>query len=135
MNPGDLMSRGKESLLHAEFPGLVEALTWVEAGIDLVAIAVMLIGVLRFVAGFLRAEAAGPARIGGIDTARIELGRYILAGLELFIVSDIIETALSLQLSDLVFLALLVAIRSAISYFLEREVSGIRRDGAGGGAP
>ncbi len=31
----------------------------------------------------------------------------ILAGLELFIVSDIIETALSLQLSDLVFLGCL----------------------------
>jgi uncharacterized membrane protein len=59
----------------------------------------------------------------------VELGRYILAGLELFIVSDIIETALSLQLTDLVFLGLLVAIRSAISYFLEREVQNIRAAG------
>ena len=49
------------------------------------------------------------------------MGRYILSGLELFIVSDIIETALSLELADLVFLGLLVAIRSAISYFFERE--------------
>jgi uncharacterized membrane protein len=44
-------------------------------------------------------------------------------------VSDIIETALSLQLTDLVFLGLLVAIRSAISYFLEREVQNIRAAG------
>lgn len=124
-----VLSKGKESLLHAEFPGLVEALTWVEAGIDLFAIAVMLIGVVRFMAEFLRSETAGRARLAGIDGARIGLGRYILAGLELFIVSDIIETALSLQLSDLVFLGLLVAIRSAISYFLEREISGIRRAG------
>lgn len=127
MPPTDIWSGGKESLLHARFPGLVEGLAWVEAGIDLFAIAVMLVGVLRFLAGFLRAEAAGPARLVGIDGARVDLGRYILAGLELFIVSDIIQTALSLQLSDLVFLGLLVAIRSAISYFLEREVSGIRR--------
>ena len=131
MTPTDFWNTGKESLLHARFPELVEGLAWVEAGIDLFAIAVMLVGVLRFVTGFLRAETAGEARIAGIDGARVELGRYILAGLELFIVSDIIETALSLQLSDLVFLGLLVAIRSAISYFLEREVSGIRR-GAGG---
>ncbi len=130
MTPPDIWSGGKESLLHARFPELVEALAWVEAGIDLFAIAVMLVGVLRFVTGFLRAEASGPGRIAGIDGARVELGRYILAGLELFIVSDIIETALSLLLSDLVFLGLLVAIRSAISYFLEREVGGIRR-GAG----
>lgn len=120
------LSAGKESLLHARFPGLVEGLTWVEAGIDLAAIAVMLIGVARFLAGFLRAESAGAGRLAGIDRARVELGRYILAGLELFIVSDIIETALSLQLTDLVFLGLLVAIRSAISYFLEREVQNIR---------
>jgi uncharacterized membrane protein len=130
MTPTDIWSGGKESLLHARFPGLVEGLSWVEAGIDLAAIAVMLVGVLRFLAGFLRAETSGPDRIAGIDGARVNLGRYILAGLELFIVSDIIQTALSLQLSDLVFLGLLVAIRSAISYFLEREVSGIRR-GAG----
>jgi uncharacterized membrane protein len=123
---------GKESLLHAHLPALVEGLTWVEAGIDLFAITVMLIGVLRFVAGFLRAERAGDRRIAAIDESRIELGRYILAGLELFIVSDIIETALSLQLLDLVFLGLLVAIRSAISYFLEREVTSIRT--ARGGA-
>ena len=126
---------GKESLLHAHFPALVEGLTWVEAGIDLFAITVMLIGVLRFVADFVRAEMAGTRRIGAIDEGRIELGRYILAGLELFIVSDIIETALSLQLLDLVFLGLLVAIRSAISYFLEREVTNIRTARTGADDP
>ena len=123
------------SLLHAHFPALVEALTWVEAGIDLFAITVMLIGVLRFVADFLRAETSGRGRIAAIDESRIELGRYILAGLELFIVSDIIETALSLQLLDLVFLGLLVAIRSAISYFLEREVTNIRTTRSGADDP
>jgi uncharacterized membrane protein len=128
----DLLPRGKESLLHARFPGLIDGLTWVEAGIDLFAILVMLIGVARFLAEFLRAETAGRSRIAAIDSSRIELGRYILAGLELFIVSDIIETALSLQLSDLVFLGLLVAIRSAISYFLEREVSSIRNSATEG---
>jgi uncharacterized membrane protein len=128
VEPADLSFLGgsKESLLYTRFPGLVDALAWVEAGIDLFAITVMLLGVLRFAAGFLRAEAAEADRLAGIDEARMALGRYILAGLELFIVSDIIETALSLKLSDLVFLGLLVAIRSAISYFLEREVTNIR---------
>jgi uncharacterized membrane protein len=119
---------GRESLLHSTFPGLIHALGWVEAGIDLFAITVMLVGVLRFVASFLRSETRTDRRVTALDAGRIELGRYILAGLELFIVSDIIETALSLALVDLVFLGLLVAIRSAISYFLEREVSNIRRD-------
>lgn len=111
-----------EGLLHREFPGLVTGLDWAAAAVDLVAIAVMLLGALRFAALFLRAELSGPRRPHGIDAARVELGRYILAGLELFIVSDIIHTALSLALNDLVFLGLLVLIRSAISYFLEREI-------------
>ena len=51
---------------------------------------------------------SGPERVRRTNRERIELGRYILAGLELFIVSDIIHTALSLALADLVFLGLLV---------------------------
>lgn len=87
----------------------------------------MLIGVIRFTVRFLRAETAGRERLVCIDGARRDLGRYILipAG----IVSDIIATALSRELSDLVFLGLLVAIRSAVSCFPEREVSTIRADG------
>ncbi|MDJ0827531.1 MAG: DUF1622 domain-containing protein [Rhodobacter sp.] len=121
---------GTEGVLHRDLGGLVNVLEWVAAGIDLLAIAVMLIGAGRFLIGFVRAEfkrvEADRARV--INRERVELGRYILSGLELFIVSDIIHTALSLALSDLIFLALLVAIRSAISYFLDREIREIRED-------
>ena len=117
-------------VLHTELSGLVEALEWVTAGIDILSIVVMLIGATRFVLGFMAAEVAGEttARLRGIDARRAELGRYILAGLELLIVSDIIHTALSLALTDLLFLGLLVLIRSAISYFLDREIGEIRRE-------
>lgn len=119
-----------EGILHTELQGLVVVLEWVAAIIALLAMAVMLIGALRFLAGFVRAETLRPeadrARI--INRERVELGRYILSGLELFIVSDIIHTALSLALGDLLFLALLVAIRSAISFFLDREISEIKED-------
>ena len=58
----------------------------------------------------------------------MQLGRYILAALELLIVSDIIHTALSLALKDLLFLGLLVLIRSVISFFLDREIRDIRAE-------
>ncbi len=121
---------GSESVLHENFAGLVVALDWVAAGIYLVAIAVMLIGAIRFAVGFVRAEFARDSaeRVRGINLERVELGRYILAGLELFIVSDIIHTVLSLALSDLLFLGLLVLIRAAISYFLDREIAEIRKE-------
>jgi len=115
-------------VLHGELARLAEALEWVSAGIDLASIAIMLVGSLRFIVGFIQAEAAGEAaeRLKRIDRHRMELGRYILSALELLIVSDIIHTALSLQLTDLLFLAALVLIRSMISFFLNREIREIR---------
>jgi uncharacterized membrane protein len=123
------MSR-TQGVLHSELAGFVAVLDWVAALVALVAIAVMLIGTARFLWGFAEAEIKREesARARVINRERVELGRYILAGLELFIVSDIIHTALSLALGDLVFLALLVAIRSAISYFLDREIREIKED-------
>jgi uncharacterized membrane protein len=129
-NVVESLTAASPSVLHGELSGLVSALEWVTAGIDIVSIVVMLVGAARFILGFAAAEFAGDAerRVRGIDAERAQLGRYILAGLELLIVSDIIHTALSLALSDLVFLGLLVLIRSAISFFLDREIGEIRAE-------
>jgi uncharacterized membrane protein len=114
--------------LQGELARLAHGLEWVISGIDLAAIAILLIGSLRFIAGFVTAEASGDAagRVKRIDRERMELGRYILSALELLIVSDIIHTALSLALADLLVLGLLVLIRSVISFFLDREIREIR---------
>ena len=119
-----------EGVLHREFAWLVEGLDYVSAVIDLFAILLLLIGAVRFVLGVARAELSGDEsrRLRGTNRERIELGRYILAGLELLIVSDIIHTALSLAVADLVFLGLLVLIRSLISFFLDRELGEVRRE-------
>ncbi len=121
---------GTEGVLHAHLEGVVIALEWVAAGIDLFSILLMLLGAARFILGVARAEINrdGAQRVQGINRKRMELGRYILAALELLIVSDIIHTALSLALADLLFLGLLVIIRSAISYFLDREIKDIREE-------
>ena len=118
-------------VLHEHFARLVMALEWVAAIIVLLAIAVMLIGVVRFGIGFVRAEVTrdSEARARVINMERVELGRYILAALELLIVSDIIHTALSLDFLNLLYLAILVLIRSAISYFLDREMAEHRKAG------
>ena len=115
-------------LLQGELARVARGLVWVISGIDLASIAIMLIGSVRFVVGFVKAETSGDAdlRVKRIDRERMELGRYILSALELLIVSDIIHTALSLALADLLILGLLVLIRSAISFFLDREIREIR---------
>jgi uncharacterized membrane protein len=127
---GLLGLRAEETVLHANFEWLVTGLEWAAAIIDLAAIAILLIGAARFILGVGVAELArtGAARVKKTNRERITLGRYILAGLELFIVSDIIHTALSLAFSDLLFLGLLVVIRSVTSYFLDRELDQLKKE-------
>ncbi len=120
----------EEGVLHGHLGPLVEALEWIAAGIDLFAIALLLLGAARFIVGVARAEfrREDSERVQRTNRERIELGRYILAGLELFIVSDIIHTALSLAFADLIFLGLLVVIRSLISFFLDRELEQVKQE-------
>ena len=106
-----------------ELARLAHGLEWLSAGIDLASIAIMLVGSFRFIVGFAGAEfnREGLKRIGNrlaSDGAR----PLRLSALELLIVSDIIHTALSLALADLLFLGILVLIRSMISFFLNREI-------------
>ncbi len=119
-----------EGVLHGQLPWLVALLEWASAAIDLAAILLLLVGAGRFILGVVVAELVrrGPERVEKTNRERIELGRYILAGLELFIVSDVIHTALSLRFSDLLFLLLLVIIRSITSYFLERELDTLKKE-------
>lgn len=119
-----------ETVLHAHFEWLVEAFEWAAAGMDVFAILLLLVGFFRFAAGWIRVEIAhdDAERVREMNRERIELGRYILAGLEVFIVSDVIHAALSLRFSDLLFLGLLVLIRSVTSWFLDREVALLRSE-------
>lgn len=122
--------RASEGVLHEHFDWLIQGLEWVSAFIELAAMALLIIGSVRFIAGVAVAEVArsGPERVRKTNRERIELGRYILAGLEVFIVADIIRTAMSLAFADLLFLGLLVVIRSVISYFLDRELKELKHE-------
>lgn len=122
--------RASEGVLHQHFDWLIQGLEWVAAFIEIAAIALLIIGALRFILGVLVGEVArrGAARVRKTNHERINLGRYILAGLELFIVADIIRTAVSLAFADLLFLGLLVVIRSVISYFLDRELKELEKE-------
>ena len=103
--------------------------------LQIAAIAVLLVGAIRFTIWIVRAEftADKDVRLARMNTARRELGSYILAGLELLIVSDVIHTAITLEMDGLIFLGGLVIIRSIISFFLEREIKALGEAGQGRG--
>ncbi|MCG6113586.1 MAG: DUF1622 domain-containing protein [Mesorhizobium sp.] len=112
------------------FPYLEGGLHYVTGAIDILAVLILLIGTVRFTYWLVRSEAFskdGDTRLERQNLARLELGRYILAALEVLIVADVIRTALTMQLQGLIFLGGLVIIRSAISWFLDREIEALEK--------
>lgn len=110
---------------------LTPGLEAVASVIDLIGIAIVLWGFVRALFGFLRNEVSrfrdGTAA-SCMQQVRIDLGTYILVGIEFMIASDIIQTVVTRQLVDLAFVSALVAIRTAISYFLGREIAEVRQE-------
>lgn len=121
-------------VLQDHLPGLAGWLAWAVLVIELFAVAILFVGLVRFAWGYVRSELAGSdmiARTTRANLGRIVLARYILMALEVFIVADLLMTLLTASLQSLLFLALLVLVRSVISYFLEQEIRNIRADGNG----
>ena len=103
-------------------------LGYVTGVVDRCSIAILIVGAARFLIWMVRAEltsSGSEQRMERQNLARLELGRYILSGLELLIVADVIHTALSFSLDSIVFLGALALVRSVISWFLDREIASI----------
>ena len=98
--------------------------------VEVFALVILISGLIRFTLYYIGAEIRFGDREGNaeqMNEGRVVLSRYILAALEVFIVSDIIRMVLSPTLESLAVLGALVAIRSAISFFLEREIREIEK--------
>lgn len=99
--------------------------------IDLFGVAIILFGFFVALIDLFRAFSKGIGlrrELMGLSHARTTLATYILTGLEFMIASDIIHTVITRQFSDLLFVGLLVLIRTAISFFLGKEVVELERN-------
>ncbi len=97
--------------------------------IDLVGITILVYAALKFIGHFLGFEIKrlrGLECVEGIRDKRLRLGSYILLSLEFIIISDVINTAISRDLDDLLGLGLLVLIRVTLSFFLGRELNEVK---------
>ncbi|MDW6064646.1 DUF1622 domain-containing protein [Streptomyces sp. FXJ1.4098] len=86
---------------------------------------------VRFVAaGFTwrRGEGSGgQAPVAGFDRIRLGLGRFLALGLEFQLAGDILRTAVAPTFPQIGQLAAIAAIRTALNYFLGREIKEERR--------
>ncbi len=126
-----------ESLLHEVVDTFVR---FVEAAGALV----IMVGAVIAVVQFLRVlPRRAPEEYVGV---RLTLARYLALGLEFQLASDVLRTAIAPSFEELGQLAAVAAIRTALNYFLAREIkeeqsalaaqhSGTRDAGLGPGSP
>ena len=93
--------------------------------VEFVGVAVLLLGALLAAAAFSWRVVRRTNFQDAYHSLRADLGRAILLGLELLVIADIIGTvAIEPTLQNLGVLAVIVAIRTLLSFALELEVSG-----------
>jgi len=93
--------------------------------VEAIGIAVLIIGALLATASFALQLLRGGSFSGAYHELRANLGRAILLGLEFLVIADIIGTvAVEPTLQNLGVLAVIVTIRTLLSFALELEVSG-----------
>ena len=107
--------------------------------VEMAGVAVLLLGALLAAGAFARRLARHVVFRDAYNGLRADLGRAILLGLELLVIADIIGTvAIQPTFQNLGVLAVIVAIRTLLSFTLELEVSGRwpwQREESEGGPP
>ncbi len=93
--------------------------------VEIAGVAVLLLGAIFAVSVFAGRLLRRTAFQTAYHALRADLGRAILLGLEFLVIADIIGTvAIEPTLQNLGVLAVIVAIRTLLSFALELEVSG-----------
>lgn len=106
-------------------------LEWLVVLIELFAIAILVLGIVRFLGWFLSGEVLrreAHDRDHQLNRGRLALGRHILSALEVLIVADLIRTVLHLSFDNILLLGGLVLIRSFISVSLEYEMRALEKE-------
>ncbi|MFI5354157.1 MAG: DUF1622 domain-containing protein [Desulfobaccales bacterium] len=120
------------------FEGFHQAIRWVAGGIEVLAVAIIVLGAIVTTIQFLLRLIKEGALEDCYRRFRSDFGKAILLGLEFLIASDIVGTvAVGPTFQDLWVLALLVAIRTFLSFALELEITGRwlwQRTGPGNGS-
>jgi uncharacterized membrane protein len=114
---GEILS---EELLRGAVDVLVR---FVEAAGALIIFVGALIGFVRFVLVAVRSRDAG-----AFVPVRLDLGRFLALGLEFQLASDILSTAIAPTFEEIGRLAAVAAIRTALNYFLGREIAEQREE-------
>jgi uncharacterized membrane protein len=116
-------AQGAGTAIDVHIEGAVKSLTlylarFVEAGAALVIGVASVQSLGRYFLGFFR----GPAADIPKEQIRLALGRSLALALEFELGADILKTAVAPTWNDIGLLAAIAVLRTALNYFLEREL-------------
>jgi uncharacterized membrane protein len=117
---GGRYTRPVQSLLTDE-----QVRIWVDTLVLLVEIAGALVIFAGALVAFVRfvIVAGRDRRAAGFAPVRLDLGRFLALGLEFQLASDVLRTAIAPTFRAIGELAAIAAIRTALNYFLGREIA------------
>ena len=105
--------------------GLIGGIHWVTRAVEVIGIAIIVIGATAALVSFAWALARSGSKDKAVGNFRTDLGQAILLGLEFLVAADIINTvAIEPTLESLAVLAGIVLIRTFLSFSLEVEIEG-----------
>ena len=103
----------------------------VALGVGIIGVVVVGWGVLLGAIAFLRDEFISLRSRGAKDVPlekiRYSVGRHLLLGLEFLIAADIMRTIAQPSLEQVTVLAIIVAIRTVLSFFLTRDIERVSK--------
>src|SRR5262249_17533573 len=99
---------------------------WTRLGLETMGALTIAIGAVTKVAGMLRQAAA--RQDVSFTNARFGLSRYLALALEFQLAGDILETAIAPEWTKIGQLAAIATIRTALNYFLSREIADEKRE-------
>jgi uncharacterized membrane protein len=109
----------------------MSVLNGVALGVGIIGVVVVGWGVLIGTYFFVRDEIVSLSSRGvkdvPLEKIRLGVGRHLLLGLEFLIAADIMRTIAQPTLEQVTVLAIIVAIRTVLSFFLTRDIEHIAK--------
>ena len=99
---------------------VIEGVLWLKLGVETVGATIIALGILS--AGWLLLKALARQETADFTAIRLALARYLALALEFQLGADILSTAIAPSWEQIGKLGAIAVIRTALNYFLSREM-------------
>lgn len=106
--------------------GVIQAVLWLKLGVETIGAAIIALGILS--AAWLLVKAVARRQTADFTAIRLTLARFLALALEFQLGADILSTAIAPSWEQIGKLGAIAVIRTALNYFLSREMREERRE-------